>query len=119
MKFEKVSVEEFARSVRGCMKPGETERMFQEKVTYFKDKLTVPKRSTGGSAGYDFICPFDIYIKPGEIAKIPTGVKVELDTFEYAKQIRSNHRVKDSVITLGSSYRQLATEVKGKVERLI
>ena len=79
MKFEKVSVEEFARSVRGCMKPGETERMFQEKVTYFKDKLTVPKRSTGGSAGYDFICPFDIYIKPGEIAKIPTGVKVELD----------------------------------------
>ena len=36
-------------------------------------------RSTGGSAGYDFICPFDVCIKPGEIAKIPTGIKVELD----------------------------------------
>ena len=34
---------------------------------------------TGGSAGYDFICPFDVCIKPGEIAKIPTGIKVELD----------------------------------------
>ena len=79
MKFEKVSVKEFSRSIRSCMKPGETERIFQEKVDYFENKLTVPKRSTGGSAGYDFICPFDVCIKPGEIAKIPTGIKVELD----------------------------------------
>ena len=79
MKFEKISVEEFSKSVRLCMKPGETERIFQEKVDYFKNKLTVPMRSTGGSAGYDFICPFDVCIKPGEIAKIPTGIKVELD----------------------------------------
>ena len=79
MKFEKVSVKEFSRSIRSCMKPGETERIFQEKVDYFENKLTVPMRSTGGSAGYDFICPFDVCIKPGEIAKIPTGIKVELD----------------------------------------
>ena len=32
MKFEKVSVKEFSRSIRSCMKPGETERIFQEKV---------------------------------------------------------------------------------------
>ena len=79
MKFEKVSVKEFSRSIRSCMKPGETERIFQEKIDYFEKKLTVPMRSTGGSAGYDFICPFDVCIKPGEIAKIPTGIKVELD----------------------------------------
>lgn len=79
MKFEKVSVKEFSRSIRSCMKPGETERIFQEKVDYFENSLTVPMRSTGGSAGYDFICPFDVCIKPGEIAKIPTGIKVELD----------------------------------------
>ena len=79
MKFEKVSVEEFSKCVRGCLKPGETERIFQEKVDYFKNKLTVPMRSTGGSAGYDFICPYDVCIKPGEIAKIPTGIKVELE----------------------------------------
>lgn len=79
MKFEKVSVKEFSRSIRSCMKPGETERIFQEKVDYFENNLTVPMRSTGGSAGYDFICPFDVCIKPGEIAKIPTGIKVELD----------------------------------------
>ena len=36
-------------------------------------------RSNGGSAGYYFIFPFDVCIKPGEIAKIPTGIKVELD----------------------------------------
>lgn len=79
MKFEKVSVKEFSRSIRSCMKPGETERIFQEKIDYFENNLTVPMRSTGGSAGYDFICPFDVCIKPGEIAKIPTGIKVELD----------------------------------------
>ena len=79
MKFEKVSVKEFSRSIRSCMKPGETERIFQEKIDYFENMLTVPMRSTGGSAGYDFICPFDVCIKPGEIAKIPTGIKVELD----------------------------------------
>ena len=79
MKFEKVSVEEFSKCVRSCLKPGETERIFQEKVDYFKNMLTVPMRSTGGSAGYDFICPYDVCIKPGEIAKIPTGIKVELE----------------------------------------
>ena len=79
MKFEKVSVEEFSKCVRGCMKPGETERIFQEKIDYFKNKMVVPMRSTGGSAGYDFICPYDVCIKPGEIAMIPTGIKVELD----------------------------------------
>ena len=79
MKFEKISVEEFSKSVRLCMKPGETERIFREKIDYFENKLTIPMRSTGGSAGYDFICPYDVYIKPGEIAKIPTGIKVKLD----------------------------------------
>lgn len=79
MKFEKVSVKEFSKCVRSCMKPGETERIFQEKIDYFENKMTVPMRSTGGSAGYDFICPYDVYIKPGEIANIPTGIKVELD----------------------------------------
>ena len=79
MKFEKISVEEFSKSVRLYMKPGETERIFREKIDYFENKLTIPMRSTGGSAGYDFICPYDVYIKPGEIAKIPTGIKVKLD----------------------------------------
>ena len=79
MKFEKVSVEEFSKCIRAYMKPGETERILQEKIDYFKNKLVVPMRSTGGSAGYDFICPYDICIKPGEIAKIPTGIKVELE----------------------------------------
>lgn len=79
MKFEKVSVKEFSKCVRSCMKPGETERIFQEKIDYFENKMTVPMRSTGGSAGYDFICPYDVCIKPGEIANIPTGIKVELD----------------------------------------
>ena len=36
----------------------------------------LPKRSTKHSAGYDFFSLYDFILKPGEIKKIPTGVKI-------------------------------------------
>ena len=46
------------------------------------DDLIVPKRNTKYAAGYDFYLPFDIELSPGEIIKIPTGIKACFDNDE-------------------------------------
>lgn len=38
----------------------------------------LPRRATKGSAGYDFLSPFDFVLQPGETVKIPTGVRVKM-----------------------------------------
>ena len=45
--------------------------------------IELPKRATKGSAGYDFFAPFDITLASGEEVRIPTGVKVELDSDKF------------------------------------
>lgn len=63
--FEKISFEQFKNDV--C----------DDKLSYNKFKL--PNRSTKNSAGYDFFSLFDFSLKPGEIMKIPTGIKVNME----------------------------------------
>ena len=63
--FEKISFELFKNDV--C----------DDKLIYNKFKL--PNRSTKNSAGYDFFSLFDFSLKPGEIMKIPTGIKVNME----------------------------------------
>ena len=41
-------------------------------------EIPLPRRATAGSAGYDFICPADITLAPGEAVTIPTGVRCEM-----------------------------------------
>ena len=41
--------------------------------------VKMPYRATSGSAGYDFYSPVDITLKPGESAKIPTGIRCKID----------------------------------------
>lgn len=43
------------------------------------DDIKLPKRATSGSAGYDFFIGTDLELKPGETAKIPTGIRVKID----------------------------------------
>ena len=61
-KFEKISFEQFKKDV--C----------DDKILYETYKL--PKRETKCAAGYDFYALYDYTLKPGEIKKIPTGIKV-------------------------------------------
>lgn len=42
------------------------------------DAIPLPRRATAGSAGYDFICPADVALAPGEAVTIPTGVRCEM-----------------------------------------
>lgn len=41
-------------------------------------EIPLPRRATAGSAGYDFICPADITLQPGDAVTIPTGIRCEM-----------------------------------------
>ena len=66
-KFERISEKEFLKDVSNGN---------------YEDIL-LPKRSTKNSAGYDFYSFYDITIKPNEIVKIPTGIKVCMNENEF------------------------------------
>ena len=59
--FEKISFEQFKKDI--C----------DDKELY--ESYSLPTRNSKSSAGYDFHLIQDIEIKPGEIIKIPTGIK--------------------------------------------
>lgn len=41
--------------------------------------IKLPKRSTKGSAGYDFFTPVEIILKPGQDITVPTGIRCKID----------------------------------------
>jgi dUTP pyrophosphatase len=43
------------------------------------NEITLPKRATTGSAGYDFVSPLEVTIPAGETALIPTGIRAEME----------------------------------------
>ena len=59
--FEKISFEQFKKDIL------DDNKVYEE--------YNLPKRNTKYSAGYDFSVISDYVIKPGEIVKIPTGIK--------------------------------------------
>lgn len=65
--FEKVSLSQFCE---GCV---------AENAAHIYEEIKLPRRATSGSAGYDFFAPYDITLRPGETAKIPTGIRVRID----------------------------------------
>lgn len=61
--FEKVSFEQFKKDIK------------DDKNLY--DSYELPTRKTKASAGYDFFAIESFEIKPGEIKKVPTGIKAK------------------------------------------
>jgi len=77
--FEKVSEEEFLKAIPG------------RRDVY--DRIQTPKRSTAGSAGYDFRSTVDVVLYPGETVLIPTGIRVKMpNNVVLALFPRSGHR---------------------------
>ncbi len=72
-KFEKVSFEQFYEAMKDEFGIGEAEA----KMMY--DLIDIPKRSTAGSAGYDFMSPVSVTLAPGASAKIPTGIRAKIN----------------------------------------
>ena len=67
-KFEKISLKQFVKDT------GLTEKEYNE--------VTLPHRATSNSAGYDFHILKDTVLKPGEIKKIPTAIKTQMNKDE-------------------------------------
>ena len=74
-KFEKVSEKQFELDLKEL---GFNKNLYSE--------IKTPYRATNGSAGYDFYSPVDVCLKPGEIAKIPTGIRCKMEK-NYVLQI--------------------------------
>lgn len=72
--FEKVSLEQFENAMREV-----NIRLDEDKLIEMYKCIETPKRSTSGSAGYDFALPFDLALYPGDTIKIPTGIRVRID----------------------------------------
>lgn len=66
-KFEKVSLAQWQQGYSGA----DAESVY--------NGISLPKRATSGSAGYDFFAPFDIELKAGETVKVPTGIRVKIE----------------------------------------
>lgn len=66
--FEKISFEQFKKDCSNDIE--------------LYNSYLLPKRSTKYSAGYDFFSLYDFILKPGEIKKIPTGVKINMNKDE-------------------------------------
>ena len=66
--FEKISFEQFKKDVSDDLE--------------LYNSLELPKRSTKNSAGYDFNAISDFTLKPGEIKKIPLGIKANMNDGE-------------------------------------
>ena len=43
------------------------------------ERITLPRRATSGSAGYDYYIPYALTLEPGQTAKIPTGIRCKID----------------------------------------
>ena len=39
------------------------------------EEIPLPCRATAGSAGYDFVCPVEVTMQPGDTAVVPTGIR--------------------------------------------
>ena len=67
-KFEIISYEQYDKDLKG-------------KCLY--SDITLPSRSTKHSAGYDFKSPIKFTLNPGEIIKVPTGIKAAMNDDEF------------------------------------
>lgn len=73
-KFHKVSEARFVEDWKDTF--GEVSA---EEVQEIYEGISLPVRATAGSAGYDFFAPVKVTLQPGEIVKIPTGIRVEME----------------------------------------
>lgn len=74
--FHKVSFNQF---IQDAKKNGFVyDEIDPEIVKVIWDKIKLPVRATGGSAGYDFYLPFPFSLEAGSTVTIPTGIKVDI-----------------------------------------
>ena len=73
-RFEKVTIEQFINDVNN-----QIESTGNLDLNDIYKSIVLPYRKTKGSAGHDFVAPFDIVLQPGETIVIPTGIRCIID----------------------------------------
>ena len=73
-KFEKISKEQW---VQDCVAHNITLT-----ASEYPDNVTLPRRGTSRSAGYDFYAPYRVEIQPNESVVVLTGVKCALEEMD-------------------------------------
>lgn len=73
-RFYKISEERFLEDWKATF-PESSDNEIKE----IYGQLSLPKRATSGSAGYDFFSPVSFTLRKGETVKIPTGVRAEME----------------------------------------
>ena len=68
-RFERVSTAQFSRDLDDLLGISDD----------CSGQIKLPVRATSGSAGYDFYSPVTVTLKPGQTAKIPTGIRCSID----------------------------------------
>ena len=72
-RFEKVSFAQFEKDWLSAF-PEETEG----NIRRVYDAISLPRRATTGSAGYDFFAPVSFTLAPSQQILIPTGIRVKI-----------------------------------------
>lgn len=72
-KFEKVSYEQFKNDIKA-------EFHYNDELAQTAyDAITLPRRATKGSAGYDVVSPITFVLNPNDEIKVPIGIKCSID----------------------------------------
>lgn len=79
-KFEKVTYEQFEKDWIDTFNIPELDTKTKREIESIYSSITLPKRATKFSAGYDFVSPLTFTLKPGETIKIPTGIRCGMNT---------------------------------------
>jgi dUTP pyrophosphatase len=77
--FEKVSYTQFMDDMIEEY-PYFAKMEHEEELRGYYDNIKLPTRSTDNSAGYDFYSPFKFKMVPGTTVKIPTGIRVDINS---------------------------------------
>ena len=80
-KFDKVSYEKFKESILDFYVDFYEVKPEEEHIKRLYDEIKLPKRSTTGSAGYDFYnnTGIDLTLVSRKTLKIPTGIRCNMD----------------------------------------
>ena len=81
-KFEKVSYKQFEKDYLDTfgLAGDDTSKRLRQEIESMYYGLELPARATKFSAGFDIRTPFSFTLKPGEVIKIPTGIKCRMNT---------------------------------------
>ncbi len=71
--FAKVSLERFKKDYEDLLGHHDVD------YNAILEEISLPRRATAKSAGYDFVLPIDISLRPGESIRIPTGIRCKME----------------------------------------